>query len=83
MLNSDFVDAFIEDFNAKVHIMMYGANKCRELSSLLSQMYQDNKLYREAVGLNEMCSGFPKWIYTYRLRESNCRDIIAELNERL
>ena len=68
MLDQKFVDEYIEKFNPKsVRYTNYGANKCKELSLILSTMYRDGDLTRNVVGLRELGMGFPKWIYVYEL----------------
>ena len=68
VLNSHFVNEYIEKFSPKYIPMPYGAHKVPELGKILSNMYRCHLLYRYIVGLQHMESGFPKWIYTYELR---------------
>lgn len=66
MLNSEFVDAYIDKFNPKVSYTNFGANKVTELSRILSSLYKTGLLKRSAVGLSGLCGiGFPKWVYVY------------------
>lgn len=71
ILNSDFVDAYIEHFSANYKATNYGANKCPELSKLLSGMHKKYMLRRSAVGLtmSSLPSGFPKWVYVFKLNQ--------------
>lgn len=68
VLNVLFVDKYIKKFNPKHYIMPFGANKCREIGRLLSEMYKKGMLERCRVGLHRMERGFPKWVYSYSLR---------------
>jgi hypothetical protein len=70
MLDSDFVIAFVEQFNAKYDEMTLGAVKCKELSKLLSSMHKKGLLNRYAHGVKTGLSQdgkFPKWVYSYEL----------------
>lgn len=69
VLNADFVDAYIEKFNAKYKLQMYGAHKCPELGKLLSDMHNKQLLIRSVIGLSGLPTGFPKWVYTYELNQ--------------
>jgi len=69
VLDKYFVVEYIEKFNPdKVAYYFYGAPKCPEIGKLLSIMYNCNLLKRYRVGLSNMESGFPKWVYCYELR---------------
>lgn len=68
MLNEQFVDDYIKEFNTKHIVMPWGANKCNELSKLLSSLYNQGILKRSAVGIPKEV-GFPNWIYCYELTE--------------
>lgn len=69
MLNEKFVDEYIEQFNPKHSIQMWGANKCNELSKLLASLYKQGILKRNSIGTPLASSGMPKWIYVYELTE--------------
>ena len=71
MLNQPFVDAYIKEFNPKHVVMPWGANKCKELSVLLSDLYSQGILKRSTVGIPYSTAGlgFPKWIYCYELTD--------------
>lgn len=70
MLDSDFVNSFVEQFESKYDDMTLGAVKCKELSKLLSSMYKRGLLKRFAHGVKNGLSQdgkFPKWVYSYEL----------------
>ena len=68
VLNSDFVDDYVEAFGLRVHIMMWGANKCPQLGRDLSAMTKCGYLKRSRVGLSgNWQPGFPKWVWGYTL----------------
>lgn len=69
VLSPEFVDAYIEYTGANYLVMMWGANKCRLLSSDLSRMYKNNILKRFATGIRGG-EGFPRWVYIYSLEEA-------------
>ena len=70
ILNADWVDAYIESFNAPHRICNWGANKCPQLGKLLSQMYKKNILNRGVIALGRAWQpGFPKWVYTYAVAD--------------
>jgi len=69
ILNVKFVDAYIEKFNVKYAIQPYGANSCKELGILLSQMYHCNLLERFRIGLRGCDVSMPKWCYCYELKK--------------
>lgn len=67
ILNVEFVDQYIREFNPPHVSQPYGANTCKELNRLLSRMYKSGVLNRCAVGVSGGI-GFPKWVYCYDLR---------------
>lgn len=69
MLDEDFVDKFIQQFNAKHQATLIGAYRCNELSRLLGKMYKNGLLVRYPMGLRSGAyqDGFPKWIYCYEV----------------
>lgn len=67
VLNSDFVDAYLEATRASCYPMPYGAHKCPQLGRDLSTMHQQGRLARSRVGIDLAGMGFPKWVYVYRL----------------
>lgn len=69
MLNEKFVDEYIEEFKPKYSVQLWGANKCNELSKLLSSLYNQGILKRSSTGIPFAPSGMPKWIYVYELTE--------------
>lgn len=70
ILNDKFVAAYIEQFNPKIKIQPYGANTCRELGRLLSEMYRCNLLERFTIGLSKSEVGAPKWCYCYTIKNN-------------
>lgn len=69
VLNRDFVDDYVEATGAPYDPMPYGADKCKQLGRDLSQMTKEGTLERVAVGLAGVGMGFPKWVWSYRLKE--------------
>lgn len=76
ILNEKFVDQYVDKFNAKHKVQMYGANKCPELSRNLSTLFKEGILTRSTIGVPDLWGmGFPKWVYVYDLHEIYKRDI--------
>jgi len=70
IFDSDFVETYIEECKPKkVLYQPYGANTVPELGRLLSEMYKSNMLDRATIGLERCYDGFPKWCYSYWIRE--------------
>lgn len=71
VLYSDFVCDYIEATGAKSVLQIFGAPKCPQLGRDLGAMYQAGILDRYATGLpsGDAAMGFPKWVYTYRIRD--------------
>ena len=69
ILYSKFVDDYVEKFNPSIIIMPFGANTCKELGLVLSFGYKMNVFDRSIASLIEHESGFPNWVYSYRLYE--------------
>lgn len=68
VVDSEFVDWYINTTNAKCYITMIGANICKTLSRDLSYLYNKKKLDRRITGIHVMCGyGFPKWVYVYSI----------------
>lgn len=70
VMNSELVDAYEENFNVRVDVVVYGANRCKDLGKMLSLGYRLELFQRTAVGLSNGAwhVGFPKWVYVYELR---------------
>ena len=71
ILDSDFVWAYIEEFNAGASVQFIGAPTCRQLGRDLGAMFKAEYLERSIVGISDgMCHmGFPKWVYSYKLSD--------------
>lgn len=67
MLNEQFVEDYIKEFNPSHKFMLIGAHKCKELSELLKSLYDQGILSRNAIGIPDRESYMPKWIYCYTL----------------
>lgn len=69
VLDTDFVNGYIEFSGAKRTIQFFGAPKCSQLGRDLSKMYGNGILNRSRCGLNvgDAAMGFPKWVYCYEL----------------
>lgn len=70
VMNSKLVDEYEEEFKPKVDVMIYGANRCKDLGRTLSTGHKLGLFKRSAVGLTNGAwnVGFPKWVYVYELR---------------
>lgn len=70
VMNTKLVDEYEEKFKPKVDVMIYGANRCKDLGRTLSYGYKIGLLKRYPVGLTNGAwnVGFPKWVYIYELR---------------
>ena len=69
VLNRAFVSAYVDATGAACIYQPYGADSCPQLGRDLSKCYARKLLVRGRVGLTAMESGFPKWVYVYRLPE--------------
>lgn len=72
VLYSDFVCDYMEATGAKGTAQFFGAPKCPQLGRDLSAMYSAGILDRDVTGLpvGDAAMGFPKWVYTYRVRDA-------------
>lgn len=69
VVNSDFVEDYIEATGARHWVQPYGAATCRQLGRDLSAMKRAGTLKRFRVGLQGMGGmGFPRWVWSYELR---------------
>lgn len=71
VLNADFVDRYIDDCEiTRFKASILGAHFCPVLGEDLARLYREGKLERWATGVgNGYCHmGFPRWVYTYRIR---------------
>jgi len=70
IFDSEFVEQYIEKCAPKkVVYQPYGAHTVPELGRYLAEMYRLNILNRATIGLTQCYSGFPKWCYSYWIRE--------------
>jgi hypothetical protein len=68
VVNSDFVDAYVEATGARHAVQPYGAAKCPQLGRDLSAMKRAGTLKRFRCGLQGMGGmGFPRWVWVYEL----------------
>ncbi len=68
VLNSDFVDDYLEATGAAFSPMMYGAHRCKQLGKDLAGLYKLGKLRRHTTGIEGLAGmGFPRWVYAYYL----------------
>lgn len=69
VLNSDFVNAYIDATGVKYKTPLFGAPHCPTLGRDLSAMYKEGRLKRYATGIDGgLCyQGFPRWVYVYSL----------------
>lgn len=70
VLDSDFVDAYIEATGVSFTPTSIGAHRCSALGSDLSQLFAEGKLDRYTVSLkgDAWMPGFPRWVYSYELK---------------
>lgn len=67
----NFVNAYINQFNPKiVEWYPYGAPKVLEIGKLLTELYKEKKINRYRYYCKNYQDGFPKWVYTYFLNNS-------------
>lgn len=73
VLDSEFVNAYIEANGARWKRKHFGAPNCPQLVSDLGLMYQLGLVLRRATGTapGDSGMGFPKWVYVYSLKEKN------------
>ncbi len=68
ILNSDFVNDYVDATGARVAHQPYGAPKCPQLARDLLAMKKAYRLKRSRVGVEGMGGmGFPTWVWSYRL----------------
>lgn len=69
VLDSDFVDAYVDFSGARFVPQKYGAFKCKQLSRDLTEMWQTGELSRSLTRLppGSRNEGFPGWVYSYTL----------------
>lgn len=79
VLNSKFVDDYIDATKARFDAMPYGAHKCPQLSKDLSRMLKEGWVTRSRVGMGPGAGnqGFPNWVYVYQL--SGFGEMVANL----
>lgn len=66
ILNSDFVDGYLEQFKPTFQPMTIGAHKCQQLRRDLSEMADFGFLKRGTIGVGgNWQPGFPKWVRCY------------------
>ena len=68
VLDSKFVDDYLQATGAKHSMMMYGAHKCRQLGRDLAALADIKQLERQRIGIGGMAGmGFPSWVWSYSL----------------
>ena len=68
VLDSDFVDRYIEATGAAFRVTNFGAFKCPQLGRDLAAMTEQGILKRNRIGIEGMAGmGFPRWVWSYRL----------------
>jgi len=68
VLNSEFVDCYINAVEARFRPTYWGAHKCPALGSDLAHMAKCGALDRFRVGLGANWQpGFPRWVWSYSL----------------
>ncbi|MBD8836204.1 hypothetical protein IFU39_00025 [Paenibacillus sp. CFBP 13594] len=69
ILDVEFVDAYINEFNPNHVIQPFGANGCKELGKMLSTLYNDNILNRSRISIHGLGRDYPIWVYVYEMRQ--------------
>lgn len=69
ILNSKFVDDYVNHFNPTVEILPFGANRCPDLGRVLSWGYKNGYLNRGRISLFCKEVGFPNWVYVYNVNQ--------------
>ncbi|RMN21099.1 hypothetical protein ALQ64_02816 [Pseudomonas cannabina] len=71
VLDADLVYAYIEATGCEAKVLNIGAPRCAQLGRDLSAMFADGVLERSRVGMpaGDASMGFPKWIYSYYLKD--------------
>jgi hypothetical protein len=71
ILYSDFVCDYIDATGVNGVVQFFGAPKCPQFGRDLAAMFRAGILDRYATGLptGDSAMGFPKWVYTYRIRD--------------
>jgi len=67
ILNTEFVNAYINEFGVAYRNTNYGALKCPDVGRTLKAGYDQGVLKRDRIGLWAHETGFPNWIFVYRL----------------
>lgn len=81
ILNSDFVDGYLEEFKPKFQPMTIGAHKCPQLRRDLSEMASYGFLKRGTIGVGgNWQPGFPKWVRCYSIgsRAETMKTVMGE-----
>ena len=68
ILNRQFVDEYIKEFNPKIKETNFGADHCNDLSLSLKMGYDMGIFERARIGLHAHEMGFPNWVYVYSLK---------------
>lgn len=75
VLNRAFVEDFIEDCKPNViKENLVGADTVPVLGRDLSELYKKGLLTRITVGIDNPVDGFPKWVYSYMLKNNSKND---------
>lgn len=67
ILDTSFVERYIQETGVSFDPMPYGAPKCRTLGEDLSRMERERRVKRTVTPLPGLGMGFPKWVYSYKL----------------
>lgn len=69
VLDSDFVDAYIDFSGVSFDKAKHGYFKCKQLSRDLTEMWQTGELsrYLKRLKPGSRNEGFPGWVYSYTL----------------
>lgn len=68
IMDAEFVQAYIDEFEAKHQLTAYGANKCHEIARVLKRGFDNGIFIRSRVGITGGMWGFPKWVFVYELK---------------
>lgn len=68
-LDDEFVEKYIETFNATYFVSKTGVKRSSYLRRLMLAMCEEGLLKREPVGLSGMPLKYPRWTHEYRVAE--------------
>lgn len=65
-----FVNAYVDEFSPVItEWYVYGTPKIPEINKLLAELYKEGKVWRYRHYCEWYQDGYPRWFYTYKLKE--------------